>query len=79
MFERKRIVITGIGLTAPIGNNLEEYRTSLLEGKSGVKDFETRYMGKVVAGICAFDTLKYQKKKEVKGHQGRFYIYLLRK
>jgi 3-oxoacyl-[acyl-carrier-protein] synthase II len=66
MFERKRIVITGVGLTAPIGNNLDEYRTSLLEGKSGVKDFETRYMGKVVAGICDFDTLRYQKKKEAR-------------
>jgi len=66
MFERKRIVITGTGLTAPIGNNIDEYRTSLLEGKSGVKDFETRYMGKVVAGICDFDTLRYQKKKEVR-------------
>ena len=58
------IVITGIGLTAPNGNNLQEFRKNLLNGVSGVQDFETRYMGKVHAGVCDFDELKYQKKKE---------------
>ncbi|SVC94586.1 uncharacterized protein METZ01_LOCUS347440, partial [marine metagenome] len=62
----QRIVITGIGLTAPNGNNLQEFRESLLAGKSGVQKFETRYVGKVLAGICDFDTLKYQKKKELR-------------
>ena len=61
-----RIVITGIGLTAPNGNNLTDFRASLLSGKSGVKPFETRYMGAVLAGICDFDELKYQKKKELR-------------
>ncbi len=59
-----RIVITGIGLTAPNGNNLKEFRHNLLNGVSGVQEFETRYMGKVHAGVCDFDELKYQKKKE---------------
>jgi 3-oxoacyl-[acyl-carrier-protein] synthase II len=59
-----RIVITGIGLTAPNGNNLKEFRQNLLNGVSGVQEFETRYMGKVLAGVCDFDELKYQKKKE---------------
>jgi 3-oxoacyl-[acyl-carrier-protein] synthase II len=61
-----RIVITGIGLTAPNGNNLADFRRALLSGKSGVKNFETRYMGAVLAGICDFDELKYQKKKELR-------------
>lgn len=61
---KERIVITGIGLTAPNGNNLKEFRHNLLNGVSGVQDFETRYMGKVHAGVCNFDELKYQKKKE---------------
>jgi len=59
-----RIVITGIGLTAPNGNNLKEFRQNLLNGVSGVQEYETRYMGKVLAGVCNFDELKYQKKKE---------------
>ena len=60
----QRIVITGIGLTAPNGNNLKEFRDNLLNGVSGVEQFETRYMGEVHAGVCDFDELKYQKKKE---------------
>ena len=65
-FLNSRIVITGIGLTAPNGNNLPDFRRSLLTGKSGVRTFETRYMGQVLAGVCDFDELKYQKKKELR-------------
>ncbi len=61
-----RIVITGIGLTAPNGNTLAEFRENLLTGKSGVVKFETRYMGEVLAGVCDFDELKYQKKKSLR-------------
>ncbi len=61
-----RIVITGVGLTAPNGNNLAEFRKSLLAGKSGIQKFNVRYMGEVLAGICHFDSLKYQKKKELR-------------
>jgi 3-oxoacyl-[acyl-carrier-protein] synthase II len=61
-----RIVITGIGLTAPNGNTLAEFRKSLLEGRSGVTHFETRFMGEVLAGVCDFDELKYQKKKSLR-------------
>ncbi len=61
-----RIVITGVGLTAPNGNNPAEFRKSLLAGKSGIQKCNIRYMGEVLAGICHFDTLKYQKKKELR-------------
>jgi 3-oxoacyl-[acyl-carrier-protein] synthase II len=62
----KRIVITGIGLTSPNGNNLTEFRSNLLSGKSGVRKFNVRYMGDVIAGVCDFDPLKYQKKKDLR-------------
>ena len=61
-----RIVITGVGLTAPNGNNLAEFRESLLTGKSGIQKFNVRYMGEVLAGVCHFDPLRYQKKKELR-------------
>ena len=61
-----RIVLTGIGLASPNGDNLEEYRANLLAGNSGVVPFETRYMPPVLAGVCNFDRLKYQKRKEVR-------------
>ena len=66
MTGNSRIVITGVGLTAPNGNDLAEFRRNLLEGKSGVVKFETLHMGEVLAGVCNFDPLKYQKKKELR-------------
>ncbi|MDR1283095.1 MAG: beta-ketoacyl-[acyl-carrier-protein] synthase family protein [Opitutaceae bacterium] len=61
-----RIVITGVGLAAPNGNNLAEFRHNLLNGVAGVEPLEVRYMGKLIAGICHFDPLRYQKKKELR-------------
>ncbi len=58
-----RIVITGIGLTAPNGNHLADFRRALLEGKSGIEFMETRHMGRVAAGNCNFDERKYQNRK----------------
>lgn len=58
-----RIVITGIGLTAPNGNNLKEFRSALLEGKSGITLTNVRHMGELPAGLCHFDEELYQKKK----------------
>ncbi len=63
MNDTQRIVMTGIGLTAPNGNNLTDFRKALLDCKSGVKHHEIRYMGKQVAGMCDFDEYKYQSKK----------------
>ena len=64
--KQSRIVITGIGLTAPNGNNLTEFRQNLLTGVSGVELIEVRYMGAQPAGVCHFDPLQYQKKKDVR-------------
>ncbi len=61
-----RIVITGVGLTAPNGNSLQEFRQNLLNGRAGVERIEVRYMGTQLAGVCHYDPLKYQKKKEVR-------------
>ncbi len=64
--DEQRIVITGVGLAAPNGNSPSEFRQNLLEGKSGVCDYEIRYFGKTVAGVCHFDELKYQRRKELR-------------
>ena len=64
--EEKRIVITGVGLAAPNGDNLQDFRHNLLAGKSGISAIELRYIGKVPAGICSFQETKYRKKKENK-------------
>ena len=65
-FQPARIVITGIGLTAPNGNSLPEFRTNLLSGVAGVEPFDVRYMGRLIAGVCHYDPLRYQKRKELR-------------
>ncbi len=58
--------MTGVGLTAPNGNDLTTFRANLLAGESGVRKFETRHLGEVNAGVCDFDELAYQKKKALR-------------
>jgi 3-oxoacyl-[acyl-carrier-protein] synthase II len=62
----RRIVITGIGLTAPNGDTWTEFRESLLQGRSGVSEYEIRYVGKTLAGVCRFDALRYQTRKDAR-------------
>ena len=64
--DHHHIVITGIGLAAPNGNCLAEYRDALLAGRSGVSPYHIRYVGDTLAGVCNFDTLRYQKKKDLR-------------
>ena len=75
----QRIVITGIGLTAPNGNSLTEFREALLQGKSGVQHFETRYLGKTFAGICDFEQTRYQSRRELRSgtRAGSIAIYCM--
>lgn len=62
----QRIVMTAVGLTSPNGNDLESYRESLLNGRSGVQPYEIRYVGETLAGICDFPTTQYQTKKDAR-------------
>lgn len=64
MHYSERIVITGIGLTSPNGDTLEDFRRNLLAGVSGVVAMETRFMGTVLAGVCGFEETKYQSRKD---------------
>jgi 3-oxoacyl-[acyl-carrier-protein] synthase II len=64
--QNRRIVITGIGLAAPNGANLKEFREKLINGISEIQEIELRYFGKAPAGICSFPETLYRKKKENK-------------
>jgi 3-oxoacyl-[acyl-carrier-protein] synthase II len=66
MLANKRIVITGIGLASPNGNNLADFRKNLLDGKPGIENIQTHYMEPVLAGVCRFDPLKYQGRKSAR-------------
>ena len=64
--DNQRIVITGIGLTAPNGNSLSEYRESLLSGRSGVSRYEIRYVGETLAGVCNYEVQRHQTRKDAR-------------
>jgi 3-oxoacyl-[acyl-carrier-protein] synthase II len=66
VYTSERIVITGVGLVSPNGNNLTEYRHALLNGSSGISPYEIRYFGKTIAGICNFPATKYQNRKDIR-------------
>ena len=46
----RRVVVTGMGALTPIGNNLNDYWNSLINGKSGA------------APITKFDTEKFNRR-----------------
>jgi 3-oxoacyl-[acyl-carrier-protein] synthase II len=67
---RKRVVVTGMGVISPIGNSIEEYWQSLLNGKSGVdyiKSFDTDLFDtKFAAEVKNFEPTDYLDRKEAR-------------
>ena len=66
----RRVVVTGLGCITPIGNNKEDFWSSLLSGKSGAKPIESFDVSKMSvkfsASVKNFDTDKYFDSKEVR-------------
>jgi len=62
----QRIVMTSVGLTSPNGPNLESYREALLAGRSGVRNYNIRYVGDTHAGVCEFEGTKYQNRRDAR-------------
>ena len=53
MENERRVVVTGIGVISPVGNNIDDFWTSLVEGKSGIdliKKFDTSDLKTRIAG-----------------------------
>ncbi|MCG8426890.1 MAG: beta-ketoacyl-ACP synthase II [Chromatiales bacterium] len=67
---RRRVVVTGLGMVAPVGNTVKEAWDNILAGKSGIKPithfdvetFSTRFGGP----IYDFDVTQYITKKDVR-------------
>ena len=55
MVKERRVVVTGMGAITPVGNNIEDFWNSLVEGKSGIStitrfdpgDSKTRIAGEI--------------------------------
>jgi len=75
-----RIVITGLGLTAPNGDSLPEFRQNLLAGVAKIEMLDMRYIGPAPAGVCHFEAGKYQRRKEIRNgtRAGSIGIYCAR-
>src|SRR5215208_2899893 len=72
---RRRVVITGIGLVTPIGNDLESTWSSLLVGKNGAAPITlfdaTDFATKFACEVKGWDGSKWFDKREIK-HVDRF-------
>ncbi|MDD5006036.1 MAG: beta-ketoacyl-ACP synthase II [Candidatus Omnitrophica bacterium] len=68
--EKRRVVITGLGIISPLGNNIATMWDALLKGKSGVSKitaFDASKFDSQIAGeVKDFDPLKYFTLKESK-------------
>ena len=67
---RRRVVVTGLGIISPVGNDLASAWDSIVHGRSGIgpiTHFDTTGFSTTIAGeIRGFDPLKYVGPKDVK-------------
>lgn len=68
--EKRRVVVTGLGAVTPLGNNVEEYWSGLIAGRSGIGPITcfdtTDYNTKVAAEVKNFDPAAHFERKEIK-------------
>jgi len=67
---KRRVVITGLGLLTPVGNNVEDSWKNIKEGKSGIAtitEFDTTGFNATISGsVKDFDATLYLAKKDLK-------------
>ena len=69
-WQTKRVVVTGLGAVTPIGNNLQQYWESLLDGRNGVGKITlfdaSKHACQIAAEVKGFDPHDYLDKKDAK-------------
>ena len=65
----RRVVVTGMGIISPIGNNVKDFWDSLLSGKHGIapitKFDTTEYKAKLAAEVKDFNARDYMEKADM--------------
>lgn len=66
----KRVVVTGLGVISPVGNDVDTFWNALISGKNGIDTIThfdaSEYKAKVAAEVKDFDPLLYLEKGEVR-------------
>lgn len=69
-FEKKRVVVTGLGAITPIGNTQAEYWDGLMAGKNGIGEITlfdaSRHDCRIAGEVKGFDPHEYLERKEAK-------------
>ncbi|MBD2021786.1 beta-ketoacyl-ACP synthase II [Leptolyngbya sp. FACHB-36] len=69
-FDRKRVVVTGLGAITPIGNTVAEYWDGLMSGRNGIGPITlfdaSRHACRIAGEVKAFDAHLYLDRKEAK-------------
>lgn len=67
---RRRVVITGMGVLSPVGNNLNEFVSALVAGKSGIAKVTrfdvSDYSTKIAGEVKGFNPAQFLEKKELR-------------
>ena len=68
MAERRRVVVTGMGVVSPLGNTLDEFWTRVIAGESGISKMTLvdtdKYPCKVAGEIRDWDHTRYMDRKD---------------
>lgn len=66
----KRVVVTGLGVISPIGNNTDEFWNGLISGKNGIDTITkfdvSEYKATLAAEVKDFDPAEYMEKGEAR-------------
>ena len=70
MAERKRVVITGMGVISPLGETVQEYWDALVQGRSGIGPMTlcdpTGFPCRIAGEVTSFDPTSYIDSKEAR-------------
>ncbi|NCI51607.1 beta-ketoacyl-ACP synthase II [Sediminibacterium roseum] len=68
--ELKRVVVTGLGTLTPLGNNVEDYWTNLVNGVSGADNITlfdaSKFKTRFACEVKGFDPTQFMDKKEAR-------------
>lgn len=80
MSEKRRVVITGLGVISPLGNRIDDFWNSLIAGKSGIQritQFDpTQYTSQIAGEVKDFDSHSYISPKD-KRRMDKFVQYAI--